>query len=176
MDDKSWEDNCEMNRLGIRNDDRPTHCMARHDSMRESVIDLTLDNRPFGKTTILDVTNATESDHQIIEWELEQKQPAEAGGTLVVGWNLAAMSQKDMEVAEELCRKSAKERAHLRAESTGDEVKSDPEWCQEALSKVLDTPAEQITISAHSKRWWNGEILEKRSQLGREKRRRRCWQ
>jgi len=64
-------------------------------------------------------------------------------------------------------------RAYLVEESTGDEVESEAEWCQEALSKVLDATAKTIWIYARSKRWWNGEMKEKRSQLGREKRRRR---
>jgi len=97
----------------------------------------------------------------------------EAGGTQVVGWNLAAMSQEDMEMAEELWRLRANDRAHIGAENTGDEVESEAEWCQEALSKVLDITAKKITICAYSKRCWNGEIKEKRSQLGREKRTRR---
>jgi len=37
---------------------------------------------------------------------------------------------------------------------------------------VLDATAKTITICEHSKRWWNGEIEEKRSHLGIEKRRR----
>jgi len=55
----------------------------------------------------------------------------------------------------------------------GDKVESEAEWCQEALSKVLDATARKMRTCAHSKRWWNGEIKEKRSQRGREKRRSR---
>ena len=55
----------------------------------------------------------------------------------------------------------------------GDKVESKAKWCQEALSKILDATAKKIRICARSKRWWNGEIQEKRSQLRREKRRRR---
>jgi len=95
----------------------------------------------------------------------------EAGGTQVIGWDLAAMSQEDMEVNEELWRKRAKERAHLGAKSMQDEVESEADSCQEALSKVLEAPAKHITACAPSKRSWNGEIQEKRSQLGRKLRR-----
>jgi hypothetical protein len=77
-----------------------------------------------------------------------------------------------VEAAEELGREWGKEWVHLGEESTGDEVESEAKWCQEALSKVLDTTAKKITICTHSKRWWNSEIKEKRSQLRREKRRR----
>jgi len=83
------------------------------------------------------------------------------------------MLQEDLEVAEEMWRERAKERAHLGAESTGDKVQSEAEWCNKALSKVPDATAKKVTICAHSKRWWNGEIKEKSCQLGREKRRRR---
>jgi len=157
--------------LDIGNGDQPTHCWTRHDSTGESVIDLTFATRPFGKWMILDRSNATGSDHDTREWELGMKKQEEAGGTQIIGWNLVAMSQEDVEVAEELWRQRAKESAHMGAESRGDEVKSDAEWCQEALSKVLDATAKKITISAHSKRWWNGEIKEKRSQHVRVKRR-----
>jgi hypothetical protein len=59
----------------------------------------------------------------------------------------------------------------MGAESTVDKIESEAEWSHEALSKALDATAKKITICTHSKRWWNGEIMEKRSQLGREKRR-----
>jgi len=45
------------------------------------------------------------------------------------------------------------------------------EWCQATLSRVLDATARKIRICARSKRWWNGEIKERRSALGIEKRR-----
>jgi hypothetical protein len=122
---------------------------------------------------ILDGSHATGSNHESIQWELEMQKQEEAGGTQVVGWNLAAILQEDVEVAEELWREQAKERADLGVESTGDEVESEAEWCQDALSKVLDTTAKKISICAHSTRWWNGEIKQKWSQLGREKRSRR---
>ena len=57
-------------------------------------------------------------------------------------------------------------------ESTGDEVESEAEWCKDTLSMVLDATANKIRICARSKRLWNGEIKEMRSQLGREKGRR----
>jgi len=74
---------------------------------------------------ILGGSHAPGSDHEIIELELAMEQHEEAGGTQVVGWNSVAMSQDDLEVAEERWRKRAKERAHLGAESTGDKVESE---------------------------------------------------
>ena len=42
---------------------------------------------------------------------------------------------------------------------------------QETLSKVLDAKVNKIRICARSKRWWNGELKERRNALGRENRR-----
>jgi len=61
----------------------------------------------------------------------------------------------------------------LGEESRCNNVQSDAAWCQEELHKVLDATAKMITIWVWSKRWWIGENNEKRSELGREKRRRR---
>jgi hypothetical protein len=51
---------------------------------------------------ILEGSHATRFNHEVIEWELGLEMQDSAGGTQVVGWNLAAMSQEDVEVAEEL--------------------------------------------------------------------------
>ena len=91
----------------------------------------------------------------------------------VIGWNLAAMSNEDKEAAENFSKELEGERAHLHKECMGDEVEREAEWCQETLSKLLDTKSKKIRICARSKKWWNGEIKERRSALGREKRKRR---
>ena len=168
-----WEDIIDEHGLLIENDDRPTHHWTKNESEGESIIDLTLANRPLGKWSILDWSHVTGSDHEIIEGEVDMEKQEEAEGTQIVGWNLAAMSQEDEEQAEKLWKERARGRAYLGEESMGDEVESEAEWCQEALSKVLNATAKKIRKCACSKRWWNGEIKEKRSQLGREKRRRR---
>jgi hypothetical protein len=112
------------------------------------------------------------SDHEIMEWEVDMEKQEQAAGTQVIGWNLAAMSQEDKEQAEELCRKQARGRAYLGVKGIGDDVESEAEWCQEELGKVLDATANNIRICGRSKTWWNGETKERRSQLGREQRRR----
>ena len=69
-----WEGIIDNHGLVIWNDDRPTQYWTRHDSMGESIIDLTLANRPFRKWMILDGRHATGSVHKIIEWELEMEK------------------------------------------------------------------------------------------------------
>ena len=88
----------------------------------------------------------------------------------VIRWNLAAMSKDDEKAAEKLWKELEGRRARLDEECTGDKVEQEAEWCQETLSKVLDAKAKKMRICAQLKRWWNGEINERRSALGREKR------
>jgi hypothetical protein len=140
-----WEDVIDENGLDIGNDSRPTHHWTREDQQDESVIDLTVG-----------VDRQEEADHE-----------------RVVGWNLAAMTEKDVEAAGKLWAELSKERAQLDAECTVDEVEQEAAWCQETMSSVLDTTAKKIRICARSKRWWNADIKEKRRTVGRERRRRR---
>jgi hypothetical protein len=65
----------------------------------------------------------------------------------------------------------AKERAHLEAACTEDEVEQEATWSQDTLSKVRDVTAKNIRICAKWKRWWNGDIMARRKTLGQEKRR-----
>ena len=125
------------------------------------------------KWSILVDNHATGSDHEVLEWEVEADRQKEADHEKVVGWNSAAMTDKDLEPAEKLWMDLAKERAHLDAECTEDEVEQEAAWCQEAMSSVLDTTAKKIRICARSKRWWNADIKERRRMVRSERRRRR---
>jgi len=103
---------------------------------------------------------------------VEVDRQEEAGHERVVGWNIAAMTEEDAKAAEKLWMELAKERAHLDAECTADEVEQEAAWCQEAMGNILDATAKNIRICAKSKRWWNADIRERRKAVGREKRRR----
>ena len=99
------------NGLEIGNDDSPTHHWAREDQESESVIDRTLANRPIVKWTILADDHATGSDQEVVVCEVAADRQEEADHERVVGWNLAAMTEKDVEAAEKLWREFARERA-----------------------------------------------------------------
>jgi len=92
---------------------------------------------------------------------------------MVVGWNLAAMTEEDMEAVEKLWMEVTKERAHLDVECTAVEVEQEAAWCQEAMGIVLNTTAKRIRICAKSKMWLNANIKERRKVVGGEKRWRR---
>jgi len=72
----------------------------RNDNEGVSIIDLTLANQPFREWSILDENHATGFDHVIIEWQVYMAEEEGAGGTQVVGWNLAVMSQEDKKLAK----------------------------------------------------------------------------
>jgi len=50
--------------------------------------------------------------------------------------------------------------------STGDDFEIDAEWCHRPLGTVLDATPKKPRICAGSKTERNGEIMERRSQLG----------
>ena len=82
-----WEDVIDENGLEIGNDGRATHHWTREGHEGESVIDLTLANRPRPKWAILADNHPTGSDHEVIEWELEADTQGEADHERVVRWN-----------------------------------------------------------------------------------------
>jgi hypothetical protein len=167
-----WEEIIDEHGLEIGNDDdRHTHHWARNGEDGESTIDLTLATRPMSRWTTVGGSHTTGSDHEVIKWEFNVDKQEEADHVQVIGWNLAAMAQEDKEAAEKLWRELERDRAHLGEECTGDDVEREAECSQETLSKVPDAKAKKIRICARSKRWWNGEIMERTSGLGREKRR-----
>jgi hypothetical protein len=165
-----WEQIIDEHRLEIGNDDdRPTQHWARNGEKGESTIDQTLPTQPIMRWTTLGGSQDTGSDHEVIEWVYNVAKQEAADHLQVIGWNLAAMSTEDEDAAEKLWRELERERTHLGEEYTGDNVEREAIWCQETLSKVLDAKAKNIRICAQWKRWWNGEIKERRSALGGEK-------
>lgn len=82
------------------------------------------------------------------------------------------MAQEEKEQVHRLWRERAWGRVYMGVERTGDDVESKSDWCQSALGKALDATAKKIRICTLSTRWLNGEIMDRRRQLRREKRRR----
>jgi hypothetical protein len=124
-----WEDVIDQNGMDIGNDGEASHHWAREGYTGESVIQLTLANQTLNKWSIPADDHATGSHHNITEWEVEVDRPEEAGQERVVGWNLAAIIEKDMKAAEKLWMELLKERALLDAEFLAAEVEQEAAWC-----------------------------------------------
>jgi len=137
----------DKNGLEVGNDGQPTHYWTREDHDGESVIGLTLANRPITKWFILEDDHTTGSDHNVIQWEVEADRQEVTDHERVVGLDIAAMTEGDVAAgAETLWAELAKERAHLDAECTEEKVEQEAAWCQEATSSVLNAMAKKIKI------------------------------
>jgi hypothetical protein len=53
-----------------------------------------------------------------------------------------------------------KDRAHLGAECTEDEMQQEAAWYQEPISILLNAMAKQFRICLNSMRWWKADIKE----------------
>jgi hypothetical protein len=168
-----WQEVIDGNGLEVAKDDQPTHYWTGEDHPGESVIDLTLANRPITKWVILDHDHTTGSHHEVVGWEVEADMQEEADHERVVGWNIAAMKEEDPVAAEKLWAELVMERAHLDAEYTADEVEQEATCCQDAVSSPLNANANMIRICAKSKLWWNANIKSRRKGVRIETRRRR---
>jgi len=108
-----WEEIIDEYGHEIGNDDRPTHHWVRDGNEGESIIDLTLAHRPITKWTILNRSHATDSDDEIIEWEVNVDKQEDAEDVRIVGWNLSTMSKEDEEAAVKLWTELDTGRAQL---------------------------------------------------------------
>jgi hypothetical protein len=109
--------------LEIGHDGEDTHHWAREGQELKSVIDQTLANCPITEWSILADNYVTGSDHEVLEWEVNVDRQERAAHEGVVGWNIAAMTEEeDAEAAQKTWMELAKERAHLDAECTADDV------------------------------------------------------
>jgi hypothetical protein len=168
-----WEDMIDENGLDIGNDGRATHHRTREGHEGESVIDMTVANPPITKWAILADNHATRSDNEVIESQVAAERLEEANYKTVVWWTLAAMTEEDAEVAEKLWKELVKERAHLDAVCSADEVEQEAAWYPNTMGNVLDTTVKKIRICSRSKSWCNPDIKKRRKAFGRENRRRR---
>jgi len=141
------------NGLEIGNNGQSTHHWTSEGHNGESVIDLTLANRPITKRSIQADDHTTGSDHEVLDWEVEVDRQEQADHERVVEWHFAAMLEEDIEAADKLWTEQARERAHLNAECTEDEVEQQAAWCQEAMSIVLAATVKKISFCAKSQRW-----------------------
>jgi hypothetical protein len=120
--------------------------------------------------SILADDHTTGSDHEVIKWVVEVVMQEEADHERVIEWNLAAITEQDVETAMKLWMERVKMRAHMDADCCKeDEVEQEAIWCQRALSKDLNATEEKIRICTKSKRWWNCDIEERRNILGQKK-------
>jgi len=117
-----WEEIIDEYGVEIGNDDWLTPHWAGTGEEGKSTIVLTLPTRPITQWTILDVSHAAGSDHDVIIWKLHVNKQEEADHVQVIGWNLAAMCKEDKEAAEKLWKELERDRAHIGEKYRGGNV------------------------------------------------------
>ena len=98
------------------------------------------------KWMILEKNPATGPDPKIIESGLGVKSKMEAEGIQVIGCNLAAMSDANENKAQKLWKKLPKQNAYLGVENMGDKGEYEAKWCQDVLSRLLNTTAKKARV------------------------------
>jgi len=160
------------NEQGIGHDGWATHCWRREGHEHESLIIRRLATRPIRKWFILADNQAMGSGHNDRVWEVDADSLEAVDNESVVGWNLAAMPEKDTKAAEEVWMELANVRAHLDAECAADQVDKEAATFQEEMGNLIDVTARKIRICARSQRWWSSDIMKQRMAVGRENMRR----
>jgi hypothetical protein len=83
--------------------------------------------------------------------------------------NSAAMTEDNKVEARKLLMRIAMERVHLYIECIEDQVEQKATWCQDTQCKFISNTIKYISICTKPKRWWIGDIKEKKKPLEREK-------
>jgi len=97
-----------------------------------------------------------------MQWKVGLRLLEEAIHKRVVRWNLAEMTEKNTKAAEMLCMELSKERAHLEAAWTEEQVEQEAAWYQEPMTRVFDGTAKTIRICTKLMKWWNVDIKQLR--------------
>jgi len=86
----------------------------------------------------------------------------------VEGWNIAAMTEEDVESAERLLMALANEMTQLEAECPADKVEQLAARFEEPLGRILEDTAKRVRICDKLKRWWDSNSQKRRKVVGRQ--------
>lgn len=155
----------EQHNLQIINNGQTTWSTIREGKHIESIIDITLARgqgvEDISARTMIEETEEIGSDDTMIEVEWGRKSP---NGTSqkITGGNIDGMQVEDSQQVKEEWQRWSGDRKILSNESTVSEVEEEAVAIREHLTDVLNQRATMVRICVRSKRWWNGNIAEKR--------------
>ena len=133
---------------------------------------------------VLDLQEGTGSDHAIFEWRWDDAAANSRNDWKFRGWALKKKLDEEKEAQKRGERVVTLEddwraltqsecRPNLTDEATREEVKSEIDWIQERLIRLLNQSTKRITICARSKRWWNEEFRANRRKVAKAERKRK---
>lgn len=108
-----------------------------------------------------------------MEWDdIEDHIPNQVSGVFS-GWNIQKLleNKKDLQAAREDWEKSDAEQAYLDFSITKKDLDKAVEDFENRLTRLLNTHAKALRITAYSKRWWNEEVAQARKTWSQDKRR-----
>lgn len=109
----------------------------------------------------------------VMEWDdIEDHIPNQVSGVFS-GWNIQKLleNKEDLQAAREDWEKSDAEQAYLDFSSTKKDLDKAVEDFENRLTRLLNTHAKALRITAYSKRWWNEEVAKARKTWSQDKRR-----
>ena len=154
------------------NTDFPT----RPGSRQFSIIDLALTNPDLGILRVWEIPEEypSLSDHELIllEWEDLEIRGQEKYQPAIKGWSIQNLLQdkKLWSAAKEDWEKSSRGQKYLTPGCTKEDLDKEVEWFESKIVELLDNHAKITRVCAYSKRWWNEDVAEARSNWAKDKR------
>ena len=177
--DTFWGDLVETHGLTIHNSEEVTRSGANAEC--HSIIDLTLTKRNvYLRWSIACEDQSTGSNHEILVWEVVEKDQGGPSCKVTTGWNLPEFKRTDGTPEEQEKRKEARGEAKRQwedaaerrglAAATKEGVEEEARWIRDTAASILDEFAKPRWVCLRSKSWWADEISELSKQLGRARR------
>ncbi|KAI0996243.1 hypothetical protein K3495_g11936 [Podosphaera aphanis] len=134
-----------------------------------SIIDLTITTPALGFVAAwsIDPEYATPSDHELITFDLENLEYTQ--GCLgpskeVTGWALKDLTTEQEKNMENQWKAIAEEHPAILTTCRREELDLEAQWISDILAQMFDHNCKTLRICARSKRWWNDDVSQARSQ------------
>ena len=154
------------------NTDFPTQPSSRE----FSIIDLALTSPDLGILRVWEISEEYPSllDYELIflEWEDLEIKGQEKYQPAIKRWSIQNLLQ-DKELwlaAKEDWENFSKGQKYLTSECTKKDLDKEVEWFESKTAELLNSHAKITRVYAYSKRWWNKDVVEARSNWAKDKR------
>jgi len=159
-------------------DGEETHTNMRNGEISGSLIDFSISKALMADRLETSTDLATTSDHTSVcaqsRWDEGERVKV---SRKITGWDINGLKSKEEEENYKKAQKDWKDKSLKRPildeYSSGGELQREAEWIQRNFVNYLSRHCKKVKVCARSKRWWMGEIVEQRKNLGSIKRARK---
>ena len=140
-----------------------------------SIIDLTITTPALGFVAAwsIDPEYSTPSDHELITFDLKNldyTQGSIGPSKDVTGWALKDLTTEQEKNMEDQWKAITEERPVVSASCSREELDLEAQCISDTLSQMFDHNCKPLRICARSKRWWNEDVNQARSQYKTQRR------